>query len=137
MKKTNPTAPLPPEAHGHTARTREPYPRPAAAWYATILLALLYWISLLDRTIISLMVDPIKRDLGITDVQFGMLHGLAFAITFCVFGLAAGALADRVNRRRLIYLCVTIWSLATAACGIAQNFHSNFINSINVSNIIS
>jgi len=122
MKKTNPTAPLPPEAHGHTATPLAPYPRPAVAWYATVLMALLYWISLLDRTIISLMVDPIKRDLGISDVQFGMLHGLAFAITFCVFGLAAGALADRVNRRRVIYLCVTIWSLATAACGVAQNF---------------
>ena len=120
MKKTNPTAPLPPEAHGHTATPLAPYPRPAVAWYATVLMALLYWISLLDRTIISLMVDPIKRDLGISDVQFGMLHGLAFAVTFCAFGLVAGALADRVNRRRVIYLCVTIWSLATAACGIAK-----------------
>ena len=73
------------------------------AWYSTVLLAVLYWLSILDRTIISLMVDPIKNDIGISDVQFGMLHGLAFAVTFSLFGLAAGMLADRYQpaHRRL------------------------------------
>ena len=98
------------------------YPPPAVGWYATLVLALLYWLSILDRFIISLMVDPIKRDLGINDVQFGMLHGLAFALTYSLLGLAAGSLADRFNRRRIIFGCVAIWSLATAACGLAQNF---------------
>src|SRR3546814_13784326 len=73
------------------------------------LLALLYWFSVLDRFIIGLMVDPIKRDLGLTDLQFGILHGSAFAITFSVVGLLAGALADRYNRRWVIYAGVTIW----------------------------
>lgn len=98
------------------------YPPAAVGWYATIMLAFLYWISVLDRYIISLMVDPIKRDLGLTDVQFGLLHGLAFTLTFVVFGGVFGALADRVNRRRLVYIGVTIWSVATALCGVAQNF---------------
>ena len=92
------------------------------AWYATVMLAFLYWLSILDRFIISLVVDPIKRDLGISDVQFGFLHGGAFAVAFALFGLIAGVLADRFNRRWVIFAGVTIWSLATAACGLANNF---------------
>ena len=99
-----------------------PYPPASVGWYATVVLALLYWLSILDRFIISLLVDPIKRDMGISDVQFGLLHGFAFAVTFALFGLAAGALTDRVSRRRVIFASVTIWSLATAACGLAQNY---------------
>lgn len=109
-----------------------PYPKPAIGWYATIVLALLYWFSVLDRFIIGLLVDPIKQDLGITDLQFGILHGSAFAITFCVVGLLAGALADRYNRRRVIYMGVMIWSLATAACGFAQSFWHMLIARVGV-----
>jgi MFS family permease len=105
------------------ARTSEaPYPARWVAWYATFLLAVLYWLSILDRFIISLLVDPIKRDLGLTDLQFGMLHGFAFAGTFALFGLALGTLADRVSRRWVIFVGVSVWSLATATCGFAQNF---------------
>lgn len=99
-----------------------PFPAPAVGWYATIMLAMLYWLSVLDRFIISLLVDPIKNDLGLTDVQFGMLHGIAFVASFTLFGLVFGALADRFNRRRLIYIGVAIWSVATAACGVAQSY---------------
>ncbi|MCK9563856.1 MAG: MFS transporter [Bacteroidales bacterium] len=99
-----------------------PYPSPAVGWYATGILAFLYWLSILDRFIISLLVDPIKRDLGITDVQFGILHGFAFFITFALFGLLAGSLADRFSRRWMIFASVSIWSLATAACGMAQQY---------------
>ena len=102
--------------------TETPWPRPAVGWYATLMLAFLYWVSLLDRFIIALLIDPIKADLGLTDVQFGMLQGLAFIVSFTVFGFVFGALADRLDRRRLIYIGVTIWSLASAACGLAQNF---------------
>jgi MFS family permease len=105
-----------------SSNSQASYPAPAVGWYATIMLAFLYWLSVLDRYVISLLVDPIKRDLGLTDVQFGILHGLAFALTFVIFGLVFGALADRVNRRKLIYIGVTIWSIGTAFCGVAQNF---------------
>jgi MFS family permease len=98
------------------------YPPRSVGWYAVFVLALLYWVSILDRFIITLLVDPIKRDLGISDVQFGMLHGLAFALTFSLFGLLLGTLADRANRRWVIFAGVSVWSLATAACGLAQQF---------------
>lgn len=64
----------------------------AVAWYATLVLAFMYWLSILDRFIISLLVGPIKHDLHITDTQFGLLHGLAFALTFCLFGLVGDPL---------------------------------------------
>ncbi|GFE79831.1 MFS transporter [Steroidobacter agaridevorans] len=98
------------------------YPPRSVGWYAVFVLALLYLVSILDRFIITLLVDPIKRDLGISDVQFGMLHGLAFALTFSLFGLILGTLADRFSRRWVIFAGVAVWSLATAACGLAQRF---------------
>lgn len=100
----------------------DPYPPPAVSWYATFMLAFLFWMSILDRFIISLLIDPIKADLGLSDVQFGVLQGVAFVLSYTVFGFIFGALADRKDRRRLIYLGVTIWSLASGACGLAQNF---------------
>ncbi len=109
-----------------------PYPSASVAWRATLILSFLYWLSILDRFIIALLVDPIKRDLDLTDVQFGMLQGLAFAITYSVFGLLAGVLADRFNRRRIIFICVTTWSLATAACGLAQNFFQLLLGRVGV-----
>lgn len=110
--------------HSLSAQPRSaiPYPAPSVGWYATIVLALLYWLSILDRFIISLMVDPIKRDMGLSDVQFGLLHGMAFAITYSLFGLFAGAMADRFSRRWIIFASVSIWSMATAACGMAVHY---------------
>ncbi len=99
-----------------------PYPKAMTAWYATLVLAVIYWLSVLDRFIISLMVGPIKRDMGISDVQFGLLQGFAFSLTFCIFGLGAGALADRFSRRWIIFAGVSIWSAATSACGLALHF---------------
>lgn len=105
----------------------EAYPKPAVGWYATIVLAFLYWMSLLDRFILSLLIEPIKADLGLTDVQFGLLQGIGFLLSFTFFGFIFGALADRKDRRRLIYFGVTLWSLASAACGLAHNFWHMFI----------
>jgi MFS family permease len=105
-----------------TGTGETPFPPAAVGWYATGILAFLYWLSMLDRYIISLLVDPIKRDLGLTDVQFSLLHGITFLGSFTLFGLVFGALADRYNRRRLIYIGVAIWSVGTAACGVAQTY---------------
>lgn len=99
-----------------------PYPARAVAWYATAILAFLYWLSLFDRFIISLLVGPIKRDLGLTDVQFGMLNGFGFAVTFALFGLLAGVLTDSRSRRWVIFAGCAVWSVATAACGMAQSY---------------
>jgi predicted MFS family arabinose efflux permease len=113
------------EAFVGTTYEEEAYPTPSVAWYAVFVLAFMYWVSILDRFIITLLVDPIKRDLGISDVQFGMLHGLAFAVTFSLFGLLLGSLADRVNRRWLIFGCVTVLrDLSAMPRAAALSMHS-------------
>ncbi|MEI9926936.1 MAG: MFS transporter [Sphingomonas sp.] len=82
----------------------------------------MYGLSLLDRGVLNLLVDPIRRDLGASDVQISLLQGFAFVTFYCVCGIPLGWLADRASRRRLIFLGVLTWSLATASCGLAQNY---------------
>jgi MFS family permease len=108
------------------------YPAPSRAWYATAVLAFMFWMSVLDRFILALLVAPLRRDMGITDTQFALLNGTAFIVTFALLGLIAGALADRFSRRTIIFVGVTVWSLATAACGITQNFGQLFLARIGV-----
>lgn len=112
--------------------TDTPYPPRAVAWYATGILAFMFWMSILDRFILALLVAPLRRDMGITDTQFALLNGTAFIVTFALLGIAAGALADRFSRRTIIFVGVTIWSLATAACGVTQNFAQLFLCRIGV-----
>jgi MFS family permease len=99
-----------------------PFPSRGVAWYAAILLAVLFWLAILDRFILSLLIDPIKKDLGLTDTQFGLLQGFAFSVTFALFGLSAGLLTDRFSRRWAIFGGVSIWSVSTAGCGLALSF---------------
>jgi MFS family permease len=109
-----------------------PYPPIAMAWYTTGVLAFMYWMSVLDRFILSLLVAPLRRDMGISDTQFALLNGTAFIVTFALLGLAAGALADRFSRRTIIFFGVVVWSLATAACGVTQSFGQLFLARIGV-----
>ncbi|RVT93228.1 spinster family MFS transporter [Sphingomonas crocodyli] len=89
------------------------------AWWALAVLTLLYTMSLMDRLVIALMFTPMKEDLGISDFQLGLMHGLAFALFFVVFGMILGWASDRYSRRWLIFVGVSIWSVATAFCGLA------------------
>ena len=63
------------------------YPSSFAAWYSVAVLMLMYIFSFIDRTTISLIVEPMKRDLQISDTQIGMLQGLAFALLYPFLGL--------------------------------------------------
>ncbi len=83
---------------------------------------LAYVLSFVDRQILSLMVDPIRRDLGISDVQVGLLQGAAFVLLYSVCGIPIGLLADRFSRKWIIAAGVLVWSVATAVCGIAGSF---------------
>jgi MFS family permease len=89
-------------------------------------------MSILDRFILALLVAPLRRDMGITDTQFALLNGTAFIVTYALLGLAAGVLADRFSRRTIIFVGVAIWSLATSACGVTQNFAQLFLCRIGV-----
>lgn len=75
-----------------------------------------------DRSILSILLQPIKQDLQFSDTQLGFLSGIAFAIFFSVFGIPIARLADRSPRVNIIAASLAAWSLMTAVCGLAQNF---------------
>ena len=98
----------------------------SSPWATVALLTTAYALSFVDRQILTLLVQPVRSALGIDDVQFSLLHGFAFAITYAVGGIPLGALADRYNRKWIIASGILIWSIATAACGLAENFGQLF-----------
>lgn len=87
-----------------------------------LVLLVLYALAYLDRQVISLLIDPIGRDLGVTDVEMGFLQGLGFVLFFALCGPALGWMADRYSRRWIIWGGVTVWSLCTAAGGLADSY---------------
>lgn len=86
------------------------------------LLALVYALSFVDRALVAVAGGPIKQDLGLSDTQFGLAGGTAFAVLFCLCSLPMGWMADRVNRRRLIALGILLWSAMTIAGGLARSW---------------
>jgi len=93
-----------------------------AGWGAVAILLLLYSMAYLDRQIITLMVDPLRRELGATDFQISLLTGFAFVGAYCLFGFPAGWAADRFPRRRAIFGGIVTWSLGAAGGGLAGNY---------------
>ncbi|MEG3086269.1 spinster family MFS transporter [Sphingomonas sp. PB4P5] len=102
------------------------YPRPAYAWYVVAVLLIVGITSFLDRYLISLLVEPIKADLGISDTQISLLQGAAFAVFYVAFGLPFGALVDRANRRNILAGGIALWSVMTFACGLAETYWQLF-----------
>lgn len=96
-------------------------------WLIVAVLFLAALVSLIDRQIINLLVDPIKVDLGITDTQISFLQGLAFAIFYAVMALPMGWLVDNWSRIYPIVFGMLIWSAATIFCGLAWGFVSLFV----------
>lgn len=106
------------------AQTAGKYPSPLMGWITVAVLFVLYILSLTDRYIIALLVAPIKQDLGLTDFQFGLLTGPAFAFFYSACAIPLGWLLDRYGRRLVLYFSVTIWSIAATFCGFVQGFAS-------------
>ena len=101
-----------------------PHP-PAVTWRTHLslaLLALVYIFSVIDRQIIAILMEPIKREFGASDTQMGLLSGLAFGLFYAALGVPVGKLADKYNRRMIVAVCCSLWSLATLACGFAGQF---------------
>ncbi|MDX2222869.1 MAG: MFS transporter [Rhodospirillaceae bacterium] len=110
----------------NSAPPEPPYPPTGYSWYVVGVLTVTYIVSFLDRQIMALMVQPIKRDLGISDTEMSLLLGLAFGIFYTVMGLPIGRLADRASRRNIIAVGITLWCVMTAACGLARNYWTLF-----------
>lgn len=87
-----------------------------------VLLMLVYMFSMLDRQIVNILAESIKRDLGISDSEIGILTGLSFAVFYTGFGIPLARLAERGNRARLIAACLCFWSVFTIAGAAARSF---------------
>jgi predicted MFS family arabinose efflux permease len=103
---------------------------PASPAYRGVVLAMLllvYTFNFLDRQILSILAQPVKASLHLTNGQLGMLGGLAFAILYSTLAIPLALLADRTSRTWVITLSLGVWSGFTALCGFAQNFTQMFL----------
>ena len=96
-------------------------------WYVVAVLILAYTLSYVDRTLLTLLVKPIRASLHISDLQLSLLSGLAFALFYTSLGMPIGRLVDLYSRRRIITAGIAIWSLMTALCGVSRNFTQLFL----------
>lgn len=101
-------------------------------WYVAGLLAVAHLVSFVDRFVLSLVMEPLKLDLGISDTELGLLQGTGFVILYVVVAVPLGRMADQVNRRNLIVIGIVLWSIATALCGLADSFGSLFLARLGV-----
>ena len=104
----------------------------ATNWYVCYVLAGLFMLANIDRFVINLMVEPIKRDFGVSDTEISLLIGFTFSLFYVLAGVPIARLADRSNRRNILTAGVTTWSLMTALAGVAQNYLHLFIVRIGI-----
>jgi len=93
-----------------------------AAYVALVLLFALYVLNWAHRQIISMFLEPIRRDMGLTDTQIGIFGGLAFTLFYAVAALPIASLSDRRSRPLILAICVGLWSLSLSATGFAKSF---------------
>lgn len=102
------------------------------AWYAVIILMLAQTNSFIDRMIMGLLVGPVRQSFDISDTQYSLLAGFAFAIFYSIMGIPLARIADRSSRKRLIAIAITAWSIMTTLCGMAKGFWTLFAARIGV-----
>ena len=116
-----------PEHDAERASIIQAYKNPHYRYLVLGILTVVYVSNFVDRQVINVLASYIIEDLDISDGQFGMLSGLAFALIYTTLGIPIARWADIGNRRNVIAISVTIWSIMTAACGAAQNFGQLFM----------
>jgi predicted MFS family arabinose efflux permease len=102
------------------------------AWGALAVLSAVSFLAYMDRMALSILMEPIKQDLSLSDQQLGLLSGLAFALFYSTFGLPVARLADRTSRVKLLAVCVALWTVATALSGKATSFLGLFAARVGV-----
>jgi MFS family permease len=115
-----------------TAPTSATPPSAAHGWYAVALLSVASMLGYLDRSLLSLLVDPIRADLGIGDVQISLLLGFAFATFMGIASLPIAWLADRHDRIRIVAVGIAGWSAMTALGAFANDFPTLFAARVGV-----
>lgn len=120
------------EGHAGQTGSAEAWPGPLRAWGTVAILNLAYLVSFVDRTILSLLIEPIKADLAINDTQVSLLQGAAFAAFYVVLGVPFGWAVDRFSRTRIVGAACAFWCVMTAACGFASTFGQLFLARLGV-----
>jgi len=96
---------------------------PAAGRGLTLaVLVVVFAINLMDRQIVAVLLEPIKRDLGLSDAQLGLLYGSAFAVVYSTVGIPITRWADRASRVGIITGSLVLFSLMTMLCGLAASY---------------
>lgn len=108
------------------------WPAARLAWTALAILAFANILSYLDRIVINLLVEPIQRDLAISDTQFGLLQGVAFGLFYTAMALPIGRLVDSGPRKPIIAAGVLVFSLFTLFSGLARSFAQLFVARVGV-----
>ena len=96
--------------------------RPAQSWWMFFIVFLVASCNYLDHYVIAVLLEPINREFSVSDTLLGLLSGTSFAVLYAVMGIPLARWADRGNRKNIIALALTFWSLMTALCGVAQAF---------------
>jgi len=95
---------------------------PRDRWYVLAVLTLVYALNIADRFSISTLIEPIRKELALSDKGIAFLTGSALAFFYVTVGIPVAALADRLNRRNILAVALLVWSGVTALCGVAQNY---------------
>jgi len=90
--------------------------------YALFVLATIYVFNYIDRQLMTIVIEPVKLEFGISDTGIGLLSGVTFAVFYTVFGFPLGRLSDRIGRKPVIAFSCIAWSIVTMLCGMAGNF---------------
>ncbi|MEY4641081.1 MAG: hypothetical protein RLZZ227_1075 [Pseudomonadota bacterium] len=101
-------------------------------WYVLTLLWCVAVLRFVDMQILAVLLEPIRAEFQLNDTELALLGGLAFALFYGVLGLPVAWLADRWNRRTIIAIAISLWSLMTALCGLASSFTTLFFARIGV-----
>lgn len=95
-------------------------PSLAVRWYVLMVMCVVYALSIADRYVVSTVLDPIRRDLHLTDSGVALLTGAPLALFYVTFGIPLSWLADRANRRDILSASLVIWSAMSALCGVSR-----------------
>src|SRR5688572_17955333 len=100
--------------------SREPWTlfTPRQRWGFLALLFLTATSCFFDKNIVSVLLEPIKQEFAVSDTLLGLLSGFAFALFYALAGFPVARWADRGNRRTVITLALTAWSVMTVLCGL-------------------
>ena len=91
-------------------------------WWALVMLTSIYICGFIDRIIMQVLVEPVKAEFSLSDFEIGIVAGLAFAVLNVVLGLWVARFAERCRRMSLVTVGTVLWSIATAACGMAGSY---------------